>query len=170
MLLSYFFIHMQVPLSGLSGKRVIVFIATNIECLKTSSCAMMLRRMYDLNKGKDDEFEVICVAYDEATYNYCIQELPWLVHPFLDYFTSTEITRRLFVMSVEYAVVAFERNGEVVGKESNVKPQEIWSDTFPYIDMDLRKQTFIDLCFTHLWYYQYVGDEAAMLDKLGFVV
>lgn len=96
-----------------------------------------LKSIYAERKGSEDEFEIIYISFDcgyaPSSYSDCIEEMPWLIHPYQPDFSDC-LARKVFKrLPLLPAIAAFGTSGQLVSKASNLLFEQHINSTYPFI-------------------------------------
>lgn len=141
-------------MSMLKGKSVLLLFAT-FSCYECGQFLPKLKKMYDKYKGTDDQFEVIYMslgcALSPSSFDQSIRNMPWLIHAYEPQF-ATAVAERLFGMPpLLPAIAAFEADGHLDTKESNLAFKKHWDSKYPFIQAEMDDEICRELKYQHHW-------------------
>lgn len=136
----------QVDGSPLSGKRVLVLFADQSIIKAGIQYFSRLKSKYNDEKAtEEDKFEVVYISTDksESSFDKYRRRMPWLVHPYSVDFASGCACKvfNTFNWWSMIAVAAFEKDGELIAKQSDIGLNGNWGEgkhRFPFISQDLK--------------------------------
>ncbi|KAL6512427.1 hypothetical protein OROHE_020039 [Orobanche hederae] len=142
----------KVPLSHLSGKRIICFFLYE----QTVESVKLLKERYLKMRDTDGEFEVIYVLHGEeksTTYSEHIADVPWLLSHTAELLPGSDKSYCCYAwlpgnVYKLCSVLAFDRDGRLVRKSLQPEFEDI---DFPFNADGMEKEAFLQLNSFHDW-------------------
>lgn len=124
-------------------------------CFEFGQFLPELKQIYE-KKGTDDDFEIVYISLDcnemTSSFGNSIQGMPWLVHAFNQQF-SLRLTIKLFGVYPPRlpALAAFDRDGRLVTKRSNLAFREELKSKYLLDQADMDEEVNEELICWHQW-------------------
>lgn len=129
--------------------RILLLLAT-ASCYESGAALPVLKRIYEEKRANDD-FEIIYISLDcdecPSSFDNSIQEMPWLVHPFIPNFAHSLIRRlfNVYPLANLPAIAAFGSHGHLDTKESGLAFKCLSKPVYPFIQADMHQEVYMEL-------------------------